>query len=132
MLKLARCGNPSCVAFSGNLPDVGAYNLRSVATGRYLDADRNGSVGTSRVPRADDVWDLDLVIPNASLPYSLANQLFETPIERNDWVTEDAGNSNFYLRRVSDSAENYLSTSGGGVLFTTREQSDLWEFIPVN
>ena len=84
------------------------------------------------MPKADDVWDLELVIPNSSVPYSLTNQLFETPIERNDWVTEDAGNGSFFLRRVSDSDENYLSTSGRDLIITSREQSDRWEFISVN
>ncbi|MBX2885391.1 MAG: hypothetical protein KTR32_35880 [Granulosicoccus sp.] len=131
-LKLAVCGNPSCLEFVGELPDPGTYNLRSVNTGRYLDADPDGSVGTSRVPKLDDRWDLDLVSANTSLPYTLANRKFETPIESTDWIPEDAGDGTFYLRRLSDASRNYLSTSGNGALFTTRNLSDRWEFIPVD
>lgn len=132
-LKLARCGNPGCLATDDMLPNPGSYNLRSVATGRYLDADRNGAVGTSFVPRPDDVWNLDLAISNASLPFKLANREYTTPIERSNWILEDAGDGTYYVRRLSTATQNYLTTSGRSVLLTTlAAQSDRWEFIPVD
>ena len=129
--KLARCDNLNCSSSGDDLPNVGRYLLRSVETGRFLDADRNGSLGTSAVPRLDDEWDLDFATPGLSTPFTLTNSQFATPIDNTDWVPEPAGDGTFFLRRISNSSRNYLSTTGRDVFITFQNQSDRWEFIPV-
>jgi hypothetical protein len=131
IVRLARCDNLNCSSSNDELPNVGTYLLRSVATGRYLDADRNGAVGTSSVPRLDDEWDLGFAIAGASTPFTLTNSQFATPIDNTAWLPEPAGDGTFFLRRLSDASRNYLSTAGTGVVITFQTQSDRWEFIPV-
>jgi len=96
-VKLVRCDNANCASTNEQLPEAGTYLVRSVETGRYLDADRNGFIGTSTVPKRDDEWDLALAISGAVNPYTLANSLFVTPISNTDWTIEPAGDGSFYL-----------------------------------
>lgn len=133
-LLFARCDNPECVSLnrSFDTPNDGRYLIQSVKTGRYLDADRNGGVGTSAIPKADDEW---LLGPHLGSAFwtRIQNAVYEAPLLFNSrWSFEPAGDGSVYIRRGGDdSLPYYLSTSGNDVLRERRPVADRWIFVPI-
>ena len=127
-VRYAKCDNPTCQTLnrSYDLPEIGLYNLQSVATGRYLDADADGSIGTSRTPQLDDQWG---VFPGSGS--AIDNVVFDTPATSGRWDFEPEGDGTFYLEKQGDIAPRYLSSSGGDAFRDFRPSADRWVFVPV-
>ena len=136
-LRVARCVNPTCMTTNRDfdIPELGRYTLQSVETGRYLDADPTGNVDTSRLPMADDQWDLTLRAQGGFHPYRIRNALHETFVGEGRWRIEPNGDGSVYVRRGGDPFPDfgplYLSTEGTSVVGESFQNADRWVFVPV-
>ena len=123
---------PEIVDFAAlEVPAAGTYYLQSVRTNRYLDADANGSVGTSRRPKADDRWDL-IETDQGGVVFNFENTQHATFTSENRWTVEPIADGSVYLRRMGaiPGPPRYLSTDGNNVEMDFRNAADRWVLIP--